>query len=447
MAKTTVSKDRELARLENLIDEVSADRGNVTYAVNRKFRRRHMAEDFTLSYDRPLSPQACEPAILSIPFLANVLPVIWASGERYRIRAIDKDFWDGMRAIKDFYIRGFFRLDWSGEVVPDDVVETPASQDWDSEAPRGILYSGGTDSTFTALSEGRAGDMMINIQGAGVLLKHPNRARMLREAVNSFADAMGFHASYVSSNLNGFLKYHYFPGGDWWSEAQYGLGIPSLGIPLAVSEGQSGLFIAGHVHTDPPRIGGEHPEIGGNIRFAGRRVLHHGSEFSRAEKVAAIIHDTKAGGDFKPKIQVCFADQDEVYNCGRCLKCMVRALAFIIEDGAPEDYGFDQNATEIMRFVRPYIVDATRADPVGAAAFRAVQEAAAARRTEDPNWPQDPEQVEFFDWLSEFDLEGAVSAGQAGTPLRQRVKHVLRRRQGLTRWIMAVDGMLRGGRP
>lgn len=427
-----------------LIDEVSADDGSVTYAVNRGFRRRHMAEDFTLSYDRPLSPQACEPAILSIPFLANVLPVIWASGERYRIRAIDKDFWEGIGAIKAFYSRAFSRLEWTGDVIPDDLVETSASSKWEANAPRGIFYSGGSDSTYSVAAESRRGDTLVHVIGAGVLPKHPRRSRMLRDAIEDYAAAKSLHTTYIASNLNGFLKYRYFPGNDWWSAPQHGLGLPSLGVPLAISEGFSNLIVAGHVRSDTPVISGENDEIAGNIRFAGRRVLKHGSQLTRGEKMAAIVAASNMPGAIKPKLQICYEDQDDAYNCGHCLKCLMRALALMVEDAHPQDYGYDQSDAEIMEIARTHVAEVTKTHILGASAFRAIQKAIAERRNQEPNWPADPERAEFCNWLTGLDLGRAEDDIPDREPLRGRLKYALRNHQGFIRALMTVEGALRG---
>lgn len=433
-----------MARLEYLIDSVSADSGNVIYAVNRGFRRRHMAADFNVSYDRPLSPQACDPAILSIPFLANVLPVIWASGEHYRIRAIDKGFWTGIGAIKAFYSRAFSRLEWTGDVVPDDLVEASAFSKGQADAPRGIFYSGGADSTFTVTEEGRQGDTLLHVIGAGVLPKHPRRSRWLREAIEDFAAAKSLHTTYIASNLNGFLKYRYFPGSDWWSAPQHGLGLPSLGIPLAVSEGFSNLIVAGHVRSDTPVISGENDEIAGNIRFAGRSVLKHGSNLTRGEKMAAIVAAGNAPGAFRPRLQICYEDQDDTYNCGHCLKCLMRALALMVEDAHPQDYGYDQSDAEIMEIARTHVAEVTKTHILGASAFRAIQGAIAERRSREPDWPTDPEKAKFCDWLAGMDLGRAEDDIPDREPLRERLKYALRNHQGLIRTLMTVEGLLKG---
>lgn len=428
-----------------LIDDVTADGGDVTYTLNRRFHRRHMDADFSLSYDRPLSSEACDPAILSIPFLANVLPVIWASGERYRIRAIDKDFWEGLRPIKDFYIRAFSRLDWSGEVVPDGLIEAKPPRETDVTAPRGIFYSGGADSTYSVESEGRKGDTLIHVIGAGVLPKHPRRSRMLHDAIEDYAAFKDIHTTYIRSNLNGFLKYRYFPGSDWWSAPQHGLGLPSLGVPLAVSEGFSGLIVAGHVRSDTPVVSGEDEEIAGNIRFAGRRVLKHGANLTRGEKIAAIVAAANAPGAFKPKLQICYEDQDEAYNCGHCLKCLMRALALMVEDAQPKDYGFDQSDSEVMQIARALVAEVTKTHILGATAFRAIQEAIVERRKRDPEWPTVPEKAEFCDWLMGLDLGRAEDDIPKREPFRERLKYALRDHQGLIRALMSLEGLFQRG--
>ena len=68
--------------MEDLIADLTVSRSRLDVSACRSFTRRFLLEDFYAEYDGNVDLRALDPSIVVIPFVANIIPIIWLSGSK-----------------------------------------------------------------------------------------------------------------------------------------------------------------------------------------------------------------------------------------------------------------------------------------------------------------------------------------------------------------------------
>ena len=334
-----------------LIDSLRIEREILWVRPCSEFGSRYLADDFWVAYDDPVDLDSVSEAVALMPFVLSIAPVTWASGDSWVVPELDAVQAASLPAAQETLRRWYPRLPWDGELVGERVSELPA-RDAGADV---IVFSGGLDSTYSALSE-PPGATLLLLRGLDVALDNgPGWTRVRREA-RALAERAGHTLLTAETSLRRQLRrdvvdnLHGRDGG-WWGQVQHGLALAGLAIPVAASSGGRRVLIPASLSRDSAPPLGSAPELDENARWSGGEVVHHGFELTRHQKLQWILGRCEEIGPVF--LRVCYsAPHGAGGNCMQCEKCLRTALALMIEGHDPLPFGLPLAPRTIERRFR-----------------------------------------------------------------------------------------------
>lgn len=337
---------------EIAITSTTVDGSSVEYEVDysRELRRFFDTSTFSVSYDVDVSD--VPRGVLTIPVLAQVCPVAWATDSTVAVDAVDRTFVESLSAVRETLERMYPAFIGGGTLRPKKVTDHRADPgEFEGSAQ---LFSGGVDSLATYVRHRDADPALISIQGWVVGVDEDERWRQAMGHVQRFAEREGQQTHGVTANISSFLDhtmlnvhYKHHTDGGWYSGVGHGLGLLGVCAPLAYSRGY-GVIHVGSTHWDgfeldsvtwPGRGSpwGSHPAIDDNVQWSGTRGHHDAYEITRQDKVDLLADYARETDPFV--IRTCTYD-DLGGNCNRCEKCVRTATGLLLAGVDPNDFGY-----------------------------------------------------------------------------------------------------------
>ena len=268
-------------------------------------------------------------------FLAAFLPLAHALREPLDVDApVDPTLLAGAAGVPAVWHRWY-------DVGADVVLRAPtkaATNTAAAGAPAGVsagtrraaFFSGGVDSTYTALAgagrlDGRAPwiDELVFVEGFDVRLRARAGLAVARHVAAASAARLGLPLHVVRTNLRDTR----------WHEADWALvahGALLAGIAHALGRRLHTAWIAASVSGGDDAPWGSHPATDERLSAATLAVRQHGFGVERIEKLRAIASVPGA----LDRLRVCWVSRAGD-NCGRCVKC-VQARAMIDALAGPD---------------------------------------------------------------------------------------------------------------
>ncbi len=393
-----------------LIEELAVQGSRVVVRPNQRFRSKFLTEDFFVEYD-PGTPLAdVDDSMLLIPFLLNVMPLVWASGERYRIASLDAPLFSALEQVRAGFRRLYPRVSWNGQLLPDATVGgTPAT------GTRGmaLLVSGGADSIYSSLTHQEEPQRWITILSSlgSFEWQDPQARAAAEDHFRSLAAASDCQCSFVTSNLRRFIDEAKLVGvwpdpRRWMIEVQHGLGFAGLCAPLMSHFQLRRLLVASCERDHYGLPGGSHPDVVNAIRWSGVQAFLDGLEKTRQEKIRAIEGMLPELGR-SPILKPCLHPLGGFENCCACTKCLQTMLGILGEGGDPRAYGFGRGPSFALYAARLQ-TSAQRLQMFDAGELLQWQEIQASLRDrlDEGGWPGLPGLKDSPDllWFASFDL-------------------------------------------
>lgn len=292
------------------------------------------------------------PAVAVIPFVCNVLPIVWVTDATLELPELDRAFFDCIPEVKRGYEEMFPSMKFGGKIKVGRVVDaTPAATGPACEA--GAFFSGGADAFTTLITHHNEHPMLISLWGADIKLNDVDGWENVRKHTEESARQFGVDAVFVKTNFRTFIDEGRLDrlvadsGDGWWHGFQHGMGIIGHGAPIAATHSLQKLYIASS-HTAETRRGitcASDPTIDNRLRMASCRVVHDGFELSRQQKIARIANFANRNG-LIPNLHVCWISGGG-NNCCKCEKCLRTIFAFFAEGVDPRPFGFDYTSTDL----------------------------------------------------------------------------------------------------
>jgi hypothetical protein len=337
-----------------LIREIQVEGARVTVHADPEFSKRFLREPFFAEYG--IEVDQVPDDIAAIPFLTTMLPIAWRFGYDMKLPTADASFVDSMELARERLRAMYPDYEWGGGVEVGSRTQVPRPPDTDKV---GILFSGGVDSTFSALRAAEAGEapVLITIWGNDVKLHDVRGWEDVSSHSTRLAKAIGGEACTVKSNFRSCLRYDVLDASipaerSWWGFVQHGLAVAGLAAPIVHAKGASRLLVAA-THTgafDAPW--GSGPELEGRLRWSSAAVEHDGFEVSRQEKLGAILGWASQRA-IPQHLRVCYSkSSDAGTNCTRCEKCVRTITGLLLEGAVPQEWGFDVDPGEASRRTR-----------------------------------------------------------------------------------------------
>ena len=180
------------------------------------------------------------------------------------------------------------------------------------------FFSGGVDSFFTVLELSRELDAVIHVTGFDHGIGRPDEPdeRVIDGAIARAADALGVELLRVRTNLRTFSDRFVL-----WGDHYVGSALATVAMLMA-DRFRLVYVPATHTYGDLFPYG-THPLVEPLWLTDSVELRLHGCDVPRPAKIARIARSQLA----LDTLRVCWHNPGGVYNCGRCRKCVLTAVA------------------------------------------------------------------------------------------------------------------------
>lgn len=347
-----------LLSIPSLITSLEIKKNQVFVQINEQLKQKYLTNDFFARYDSDIDLTKMDPSIALMPFLLNIVTVVWISGQDYAIDFMDKDVFYALRTIKQVFKKQYPHTNWEGEIIPKKLIKNKPEHLKDPASQIALLFSGGLDSVCSSLYHGAKKQLLITAWGQfDVPLRDPGLWKARKKEFLAFAKKYGHTNSFVQSNYGDFLNWEVLSSisreiYDWRVDANEGIGMMGLAAPILYAKGYPILYIASSYTWNFPYPTAANPLVDDNIRFAsGIRANHDHFELSRLDKLAFVARGAREKRFEIPRIKVCAARTTK-NCCFDCCKCTTTALGLLALDENLKSYGFSVAPEKIVEKIK-----------------------------------------------------------------------------------------------
>ena len=335
------------------LDEVLIQGHSVTckFTLTGEWEKFFTADSMKVEYGIDISNVPKSVAV--IPFLANILPIVWVCDAELVIPELDKSFYDSIPDFKKGYTDMYPMLDLKGTVTVGSIIDN-ALQGTGAIA----FFSGGVDAFNTLVKHATEKPTLVTLWGADVKLSDSEGWEKVETHIKGTAKAFGIEYVSVKTEFRSFIKESPLSvaveksGDGWWHGFQHGIGIICHAAPIAYAMGKSVVYFASSFTAkDKGKVTcASDPTIDNFVRFCGAKVVHDGYEFDRQAKIHNIVEYAKHNNVEIP-LRVCW-ESSGGSNCCKCEKCWRTILGVYAEGVNPQDYGFDYDSfSELSKLI------------------------------------------------------------------------------------------------
>lgn len=339
------------------LTRITVDKNKVDYyfSVSENLQK-YFKESNHLFYEYNYDVSKIPKSILIIPFIANVMPLVWITDSCLQVDELDRTFYRCLSRIRTEYQRMFPNVKFKGRLKVNKTVENtyrPLHQ-------AGALFSGGLDALTTFIRVKEKQPILITEYGW-----HENEPDYSAVWEADKSNAMSFATSneldniLIQSNYGNFVNAKMIDrdfskqlGDTWWHGLHHGLAIISAAIPTAYLLRIECIYIASSNTPSYPVACASNPAVDNEIKFASGHVYHDGYELSRQDKVRVLVEHFSQISK-RVDVRVCFKNEE---NCCKCEKCLRTIFGIIAEGHDPREYGFNING-DIEKFLKTAIDD------------------------------------------------------------------------------------------
>ncbi len=334
-------------KIDNIISHVDVYQKKATVFPGAPLAER-MRQPFTVEYDADIDLRELDFSMVITPFLLNVIPLLWFLGGTYTVNSMDEDMFTTLEQIKEGFRTLYPDVPWEGRLMPETLTSTPRRTN-KTDLSQVLFFSGGVDSTYSALQADSGKTLLLTVRGHDIALNNDQAWATVCTQVDSFASRFGFRTARVSANVFGLLRcgdiHKTYPVlKPWYGTVQHGLGLSSLGFPLAVYRGWERIIFSSSVEEKTTHVPwGAHPLLEPRLKVNGIKVISEGTELFWADKVLGIVDFFRNNPEMnKLFIRTCLDDMNgnPVKNCTLCEKCLRGIVSLMVRSEDPSEWGF-----------------------------------------------------------------------------------------------------------
>ena len=346
-----VSLKADEAKID-LINSVTVHKNELHISINKEFKKKYLTSDFFAEYDDDVDLTELDYSIQIMPFIMNVVSIVWISGKDYYIESMDEELYYSLEKVKQVFKRMYKKTSWKGRLIPRNLVKNTYKHPYDSTR-MALLFSGGLDSTASSLYHKDKKQLLVTVWGHWDLPLHDKKLwKIRRNQLTDFAKEYGHESSFIKSNYYSFLNRTVLDRisheiSSWRIFTVEGIGWAGLVAPLMLLKGYSVLRHASTVTWDFDYPAAANPFVDDNIKFSGVQLMHDLFDMNRLEKCEFIADTCKKEKLENPMLRVC--EEKIVGNCCKCQKCVRTILELIVIGEKPEAYGFDISTEKALK--------------------------------------------------------------------------------------------------
>lgn len=288
----------------------------------------------------PLDLHDVPPSVLAVPFVCNVLPMIWLTDSELIVPDLDRDFWESCLPIRQAYEDLYPDAVFGGKISAGHLTKnTPVSQ-----GRRAVFFSGGIDSWCTLLRHVDESPDLISLWGSDIRYDNVEGWNCLYKQLHS--SVQDLHLPHIVIRtafrcvINEGALYQAFSKqlhDGWWHGIQHSIAIISHSAPCNYLRGVTMQYFAASFFPSSKVIGASYPTIDNQMYCCSSRTVHD-SYITRLQKIHRIINYQKSH-QYTPSIHVCW-ESPKGSNCCHCEKCYRTIMGFLVAEELPYDYGF-----------------------------------------------------------------------------------------------------------
>lgn len=336
--------------IELVETRIAGQRIEYRFKASEELKKYFTSDTFSIEYDENI--EAAPASVAIVPFVCNVLPIVWLTDSQLIVDEIDSVFYDCIGKIKDGYREMYPDIEFKGRVSAKKTMNNTING---SKAV--VFFSGGLDATTTLFRHLDEEPDLFILWGSDIRTGDNEGWNNVINHVKETSKQFGLKYKVAKTGFRDFLNYAglqellklFGPSLEWWHEMQHGIGVISHAAPLALVNGYKRLYFAS---THTPDLKGQYtcasdPCIDNNLQVSDCRTIHDGYELSRQDKARYVIQCSKRVQK-KVTLRVCWQEAGGK-NCCRCEKCYRTVLEIVSEGEDPNDFGFTWDDKDIKR--------------------------------------------------------------------------------------------------
>lgn len=332
------------------LEKIIVHNGKLTYYFSSSEDINQFFTDTPFEIEYPENISNVPKSVLTIPFVCNVLPIIWLTDSTLFLEEIDKAFFESIPEFKSGYVEMYPNAEFKGEIKVERIVENSFT----NEGRAAMFYSGGLDSASTLISHLDEKPILLSIWGSDVKYNNEKGWNLVHSAITETTERFGleefvFRSTFREFDNEGLLDkaFSEILGDGWWHGVKHGIGLLGIAAPFLFNRKISTMYIAS---SFSPKYGfhtcASAPSIDNYVKFSSCAVVHDGYEYSRQDKIHRIIRFSKVNDSFL-KLHVCWESQAGS-NCCKCEKCLRTICGIWSEGENPCNYGFELMEENVM---------------------------------------------------------------------------------------------------
>ena len=312
-----------------------------TYNVSENLKKYFTDKPFIIEYPKPIDD--VPRSVLAIPFVCNVLPIIWLTDSVLKLEELDAVFFESVPQFKKGYISMYPTAEFNGEIQATRIVQNSYA----NNNKVAMFFSGGLDSVSTLISHIDENPILLSVWGSDISYDNESGWNLVHSAISEASQEFLLDEYVIKSTFREFDReqelsrdFSKILGDGWWHGVKHGIGLLGNAAPLLYVMRISTVYIAS---SFSPKYGfntcASDPTIDNYVKFFDCSVVHDGYEYSRQDKINRIVSFSRLHHK-SIKLHVCWESQ-KGSNCCNCEKC-IRTIAGLWAEGEdPAYYGFE----------------------------------------------------------------------------------------------------------
>lgn len=319
---------------------------NISESLEKYFNG---SKHFWVEYSIPLDGVPISVAI--IPFICNVLPIIWITNSELELKELDKTFFDSIKDFKEGYINMYPTMEFGGKVSVEKLIDNNCKT-LDKTA---LLFSGGVDAFSSLVGLVDRNPELVTIWGADITESNSEAWRKIDTHIKEVSKEFNLEYRVIRSNLRTFIDNSNLStlivrsGDNYWHGFQHGIGMLGLTAPYASKQGIKNIYISSSFSEEIKKASllvdkktitcASDPSIDNYVKFGETSVIHYQYEMSRQDKLRNICLYSQNSTQ-RISLRVCW-ESALGDNCCKCEKCYRTICGLWAEGADPVNYGFD----------------------------------------------------------------------------------------------------------
>lgn len=296
----------------------------------------------------PLDLTGVPRGIIAVPFVCNILPIVWLADAELHISELDKSFFQSIEKFKQGYVEMYPDTHFGGIIKCENI----RSYESTLENRSAVFFSGGVDSWCTLLRHVEEKPDLISLWGSDIPFNNYDGWRFLYKNLKRGAQQFNLPLITVQTTFRkvideGVLTRDFEPvlHDGWWHGAQHGIAIIAHAAPCNFVRGVRNQYIAA-TYDHLSIACASHPNIDNHVRFGFCRVFHD-AFIPRTEKTSFIVNYCRANA-LNVDLHVCWETVDG-NNCCNCEKCYRTIMGILVAGDFADNYGFLLNEDTLKK--------------------------------------------------------------------------------------------------